>query len=1360
MVQSKIDFYNSLSNEEKLLLKLAALKASEVMVHNIAELSASLKTKTNKEVKAVMDAAVSQRLFRKSKTSRDEKYCPEIDFMLFIYPELGEFDRLWEKLKIGSRSYFFANIEIEDVRNCLYTLLHRSKEYKSFEKSCMSHFVLYNLHFYSELIKDENYEKYLGLIDMALIEKALEFVLDGAFSKIESLAEVKCLMERVERATGRNGFFEIFEVKGNVDFFAGRFVDLNLDGVTEQEFFHKATLELFAGNKNEAFVFFEKGLKLQRQLYKGTLLPINPYFTFYYIVTLLNMDVKGTQAMQKIRQWIEKMPVDSQSRALFYLYKTTIDNALSKKTEALDVRSVLLSDLKNKNISIISLWSLLSLYMAGEKPEEASLVNVLKIVEKTWRSGYVLIAYEAAYVARSWLNNEPSEKLFREIAGELSHEPVLSQLSRVEDWEKSLNMLLSLKSTAQKTQDGENKLRIVYYFNPQNNHIQPVLQTRQVKGWTVGRNISLKSFFEGKTQGMTVQDIKISKTIKYYNDYYSADYYEFSKDIFPALVGHPHIFLHNSSDIPVEFIAAQPTVTVSKSNKNYTLSSDVDNCSERIFLRKETNVRYKVYALTPKQIQILQIISENNIVVPESGKEKLIAILGSFSAQGMDVHSDLLVSESAQTEVREVSPDSRIRVQLLPFGDGLKVELFVKPFGTHPPYCKPGKGGKVLISNEKDTQLQVKRNLKAETENETMLLNEIQSLESFTISNDLIAFDDPLDSLNLLDVLAEYGDGCVVEWPEGERYKIRGSAGFNNLHLKLKSGVNWFDLQGELKVDEDTVVSLQQLLSLTANGHNRFVELSPGEFIALSGELKKQLDALRLYATTDKNEIRLNKFASVALDDLFDNIDDLKTDKAWKQFRKRINDKSGEIAIPDTLQAELRNYQEDGFRWMARLAEWEGGACLADDMGLGKTVQTLALLLHRAAAGPALVVCPVSVIGNWISEAGRFAPTLRIRTLGSATNGRQETVRSLSAGDLLITSYGLLQSEEKLLAEPFFATAVLDEAHAIKNYATKTSKASMQLKAAFRIALTGTPVQNHLGEVWNLFNFANPGLLGGLQHFTDTFIKPDDEKTRKYLKKLIAPFILRRTKSAVLDELPPKTEIVKKVQLSNEETAFYEALRRQAIENLAGRDNMSPGAKQIQALAEITKLRQASCNPLLIDKDINIPSSKLAAFLDIAGELKENKHRALVFSQFVSHLSIVRKALDEQGVTYQYLDGSSPIAEREKSVRKFQSGEGDLFLISLKAGGLGLNLTAADFVIHLDPWWNPAIEDQASDRAHRIGQTRPVTIYRLVAENTIEEKIIQLHNTKRNMAESLLEGSDRSARLSLNELIALIKERD
>jgi SNF2 family DNA or RNA helicase len=426
-------------------------------------------------------------------------------------------------------------------------------------------------------------------------------------------------------------------------------------------------------------------------------------------------------------------------------------------------------------------------------------------------------------------------------------------------------------------------------------------------------------------------------------------------------------------------------------------------------------------------------------------------------------------------------------------------------------------------------------------------------------------------------------------------------------------------------------------------------------------------------------------------------------------------------------------------------------------MGLGKTVQAIAVLQHRMDAGPALVVAPVSVVPNWVSEVNRFAPALRVKTLHDSDD-RTVTLTSLEAGDLLVTSYGLLLSEEDALTAKHWATVILDEAHVIKNYHTKTSKAAMTLQADFRIILTGTPLQNHLGEMWNLFQFINPGLLGDLSRFTEMFVRPADEHTRERLKKLISPFILRRTKTAVLKELPPKTEIVRKITLSDEETAFYEMLRRKAIESLES-DDSPQGAKHIKILAEITRLRQACCHPALVSPGTGIESTKLSVFLEIASELKESGHRALVFSQFVTHLSLVRKALDEAGFSYQYLDGSTPTMKRLVEVRNFQNGVGDFFLISLKAGGLGLNLTSADYVIHLDPWWNPAIEDQASDRAYRIGQVQPVTVYRLVAKHTIEEKIIQLHHTKRDLADSLLEGSDRAAKLSINELMELIKER-
>ena len=1360
MYQSQINLYNALSDNDKQVLKLAALKACDFSAFDVFNLSTASKPHPQKQVKSILDAAVECGFFRVRK-GRETKYCATVEFMLYIYPELTDFGEYWRIIQRDLHYIdFYSNYssDLQQIRNCLYTLLFLQEEYEKYERVYMAFPTAQSLDFYTHLIRSEAYALYLHLISRSVLQLVFHAILSSALYAVESLPETLRLFERVEQLARCDGLVDATGIRETIAALTGRFTELSSNTSGSHALFLSATSAIIAGSTDKAFTLFEKGMKVQQKELKKIPLPAAPHFVFYYLATLLVMDTRGTPILQKISQWMEKK--SDAHMPMLYFFEPVVSYALNRKKEVAKSISGLLQRIKPKEagVTMPSVLSLMVLYVVGEMPGPDSSNSVFKIVEATRLSGYLILAREIAYIAHVWYEDEKFKNLYDEIAAELPHQPVVAQIERQESWEKSLNLLLGLP-TPKATPSSESKARIAYYFSPNNEFVQPVLQTRQAKGWSVGRNITLKRFVEGETQGMTPQDVLISKTIKTEGSYYNK-YCVFSDRVFPALVGHPHIFLANSRNVPVEFVAAQPVITVAATSKGYRLSSDVNNFSESLFVRKETNTRYRVYDLTPLQVQMLEVITAQKIVVPEAGKEKLIALLGAFSAQGMSVHSDLMASESTQTTVKEASPDSRIRVQLLPFGDGLKAELFVKPFGAHPPYCKPGKGGRVLIANEKNVQLQVKRNLQEEADNEALLLNEIQSLESLKVTNGLMAFDAPQDSLCLLDILARYPNACVVEWPEGERYKIRGSADFSRLHLNLTSNTGWFDLQGELRVDENTVISLQKLLTLTAHSRHHFIELSPGEFLSLSTALKKQLDALRLYTTVSKGEVRLNKFASVTMDDFFDNVEDLKADKAWRQFRERIGSAGSVAAVPSTLQAELRSYQEEGFRWMSCLAAWEGGACLADDMGLGKTVQTLALLLHRAAEGPALVVCPVSVVGSWVSEAGRFAPTLRVKTLSSATQNRQDAIRTLEAGDLLITSYGLLQSEEKLLSEPSFATVVLDEAHAIKNYATKTSKASMQLKAAFRIALTGTPVQNHLGEVWNLFNFTNPGLLGSLQHFTDTFIKPNDEATLKHLKKLITPFLLRRTKSAVLDELPPKTEIVKKIQLSGEEMVFYEALRRQAIANLSGGSaGANPGARQLQVLAEITRLRQASCNPLLIDGNIQIASSKLAAFFEIVGELKENKHRALVFSQFVAHLAIVRKALDERGVAYQYLDGSSSPSEREKSIRRFQGGEGDLFLISLRAGGLGLNLTAADFVIHLDPWWNPAIEDQASDRAHRIGQTRPVTIYRLVAENTIEEKIIQLHSTKRNLAESLLDGSDRSARLSVNELMALIAER-
>jgi SNF2 family DNA or RNA helicase len=389
----------------------------------------------------------------------------------------------------------------------------------------------------------------------------------------------------------------------------------------------------------------------------------------------------------------------------------------------------------------------------------------------------------------------------------------------------------------------------------------------------------------------------------------------------------------------------------------------------------------------------------------------------------------------------------------------------------------------------------------------------------------------------------------------------------------------------------------------------------------------------------------------------------------------------------------------------------------------------------------------------------RFAPTLKFQIFGDGD--RKLMVESLGKYDVLVTSYNLLQLEEELFTSQNFATIVLDEAQAIKNRNTKRSKTVMALQGDFRLITTGTPIENHLGELWNLFNFTNPGLLGNHEFFNEKFGLPiekdKDDTARKTLQRLIKPFVLRRRKNQVLDDLPAKTEIVLTVEMSDEERAFYEAIRREALEKIESTEGEAKD-KRFRILAELTRLRLACCHPKLVNENIPISSSKLELFGETLEELLENKHKALVFSQFVKHLKIVEEYLQSKGISYHYLDGSTPAHVRQERIDAFQRGDGEIFLISLKAGGTGLNLTAADYVIHLDPWWNPAVEDQATDRVHRIGQQRPVTVYRLVTENTVEEKILKLHETKRDLADSLLDGTDTSGKLSADDLLALISE--
>lgn len=478
--------------------------------------------------------------------------------------------------------------------------------------------------------------------------------------------------------------------------------------------------------------------------------------------------------------------------------------------------------------------------------------------------------------------------------------------------------------------------------------------------------------------------------------------------------------------------------------------------------------------------------------------------------------------------------------------------------------------------------------------------------------------------------------------------------------------------------------------------------------------------------------------------------------------------RSGALAIdgipPVSLRADLRPYQLDGWRWLQFLSRHGLGGILADDMGLGKTVQTLAHLLAETESGavtrPALIVCPTSLVTNWRDEAQRFTPSLRVRVHHGSN--RSASLSEAETCDLLITSYPLLVRDVEALAGIEFHVVVLDEAQYIKNPRTLAAQAACRLQSSLRFCLTGTPIENHLGELWSIFHFLMPGFLGTWDQFTRGFRTPiekqDDGTKRRVLAQRIAPVFLRRTKQAVLSELPPKVESVQRITLSPAQADLYESVRAAMDQRIHMEIDRSGVARsQIYILDALLKLRQVCCHPALLKTEAAAAvtdSAKLEALMDIIGPLVLEGRRMLVFSQFVEMLNVISARLKKEKITHLMLTGQTQ--NRGDLVNQFQSGAAPVFLISLKAGGTGLNLTAADTVIHYDPWWNSAAEAQASDRAHRIGQQSTVFVHKLICEGTIEERILDLQKRKAALVAGLLEGSGNLSGISADDIEFLL----
>jgi hypothetical protein len=940
---------------------------------------------------------------------------------------------------------------------------------------------------------------------------------------------------------------------------------------------------------------------------------------------------------------------------------------------------------------------------------------------------------------------------------------------REEPWQRQLNALINLQPAANVEVVRESRLVWMIGYDP--NWGVSSIEAREQKrdaqgGWSKGRMVALKRLSEDAAdlEYLTAQDLAVIATVqafKYYSS--SGARYELDTDkAVAALIGHPLLFWIDAPGTRLELLPGEPELLVKAraGEVMITMRPPVGAASDEVCVTKETPTRLRVVRVTPEHRRVGAIIGEG-LVVPLHAEKQVLKAIGAISSI-VTVQSDI---GGSAADIDRIDADPRLHVHLLPYQQGLKMQVLVRPLPGAGAYYPPGSGAESVIADVNGARVEARRNLNGEREAERALIGACRSLEQAESEHGEWLLGQPMPCLELLTELQELDPAKVlVAWPEGESFKVTKKVDSKSVRLTIKRDKDWFAANGEVQVDETRILDLRALLDMLRSSKGRFVELADNQFMALSDELYRRLMELSAFGETHADSVRVHPLASFALEELALDAGGVKADKLWKDHLKRMTENSAFTPrLPSTLQAELRDYQLEGYEWLARLAHWGVGACLADDMGLGKTVQALALMLARAPQGPTLVVAPTSVCMNWIAEAEKFAPTLKVKLFGAGE--RAAMLDGAEAFDLVIASYGLLQLEAPLFAKVKWHTIVLDEAQAIKNTATKRSQAVMALQGDFRMVATGTPLENHLGELWNLFRFINPGLLGTSDQFNLRFAGPieraQDKRAeagaRARLRRLIQPFILRRTKAQVLAELPPRTEIVLPVELTQEETALYESLRRDALAKLAALE-APESQKSIQILAEMMKLRRACCNPNLVAPELGLASSKLMTFAHLLDGLLENRHKVLVFSQFVDHLTLIRRHLDERGIGYQYLDGATPMAERKKRVDAFQGGDGEVFLISLKAGGVGINLTAADYVIHMDPWWNPAVEDQASDRAHRMGQQRPVTIYRLVTRHTIEEGIVELHKHKRDLADSLLEGADLAARMSPADMLKMLQE--
>ncbi|MCP4217232.1 MAG: DEAD/DEAH box helicase, partial [bacterium] len=994
---------------------------------------------------------------------------------------------------------------------------------------------------------------------------------------------------------------------------------LRTDSKEAYSYFLNAWYHFQKNKTDEAIACYKQGLKIY-QGESGKSGSFHPDVTnlFYILMLIKNGAPKNVGTISAITKHALKN--GTQFRVAFEAFELYV---LLKKNELQDIEGKLRFGFRH----IYNYIDLLITALVMAWFFEAKLETFKPLLEKALKlahaNGYHWFSLQFASLLHRCDGSEEYEALIGTLKKSTAGWCLLDIIKTEAPWERSLKAIEALLPRDVIT--GETKPeRLVWILKISEHYldITPKLQKRKPNGtWTDGRVVAQKNLYNETLTCMTQQDHSIANSMGSALYDFRSYYSDRTVITLAAMVGHPLIFNANAPGIPVEAVAKELEVIAKQDRNNFNINFSMEVTEADYYYNSVHPHKIEVTAISPAQRKLADILGPEGLTIPIAGKGQLQDTLASLSS--------LVPVQSELTDHREDIPmieaDARLHLRLLPLDNGLKMDILVRPFPGGDRYYTPGKGGGHLIAHIEGKSTQTRRDTDLEIQNHRFLWKNVPSIADRDDGSGSLVLDDTEDVLQMLMELETVKKDIVLQWPEGETFSIKKEVTARQVKININQSHDWFSLTGEVAIDESLVLSLRQLMELVSATPSRFIDLGDGQFIALTNAFRRKLTELNAMTGKSGKDLTLTPTAVPAMEELWDEFS-VEGDTHWLELRKRIREsREYNPELPGTLQAELRDYQLLGFKWLSRLAYLQMGACLADDMGLGKTVQALAVILQRAPQGPTLVVAPKSVTLNWLNEAFRFAPTLNPIVFGG--KDRKKITENIGPFDMLVCSYGLLQQESELLTSIKFTTIVLDEAQAIKNISALRTKAAMSLQGGFKMITTGTPIENHLGELWSLFNFINPGLLGTLQHFTRVFAQPilktNSSEARRQLKRLLHPFILRRLKSEVLEELPEKTEISLSVEQSTEEAALYEAMRRDALEKLESPDEPST-QKRFRILAEIMRLRQACCHPGLVAPDLNIGSSKLALLGELVSELRGNNHKALIFSQFVGHLAFIR----------------------------------------------------------------------------------------------------------------------------------------